>query len=86
MKTFQNWFSENYPNEKFPKGNINSQWFADHDIPTIAFCIRCGALMALPSALIDEKGRVFCSVCGELDKEEEVADKYTLDDLGNNWY
>ena len=86
MKTFQNWFSKNYPNEEFPKGNINGQWFVDHNIPMIVSCTCCGATMASPSALIDNEGQVFCSQCGEPQEEEEISDKYTLSDLGNNWY
>lgn len=86
MKTFQNWFTKNYPNEEFPKGNINGQWFADHAIPMIVTCTCCEMTMAAPSALINDEGQIFCSGCGELEENKEVVDKYTLDDLGNNWY
>ena len=65
MKTFQNWFSENYPNEEFPKGDINGQWFVDHSIPMIVRCSCCETTMASPSALIDDEGQVFCSSCRE---------------------
>ena len=85
MKTFRDWFSENYPKEELPNGSVSGKWFVDHDIPMIVSCTCCGMTMASPSALIDSEGQVFCSDCGELD-EEEVADKYTLSDLGNNWY
>lgn len=87
MKTFQNWFKENYPNEDFPTGNINGQWFGDHGLPMIVACTCCEMTMALPSALIDEECQIFCPSCAKVDEEEEeVVDKYTLDDLGRNWY
>ena len=72
MKTFQNWFSENYPNEEFPKGNINGKWFVDHNIPMIVSCTYCGATMALPSALIDNEGQVFVLSVENLRKKKKL--------------
>lgn len=63
MKTFAEWFKENY-NEELPTGSINGSWFADHGLPMIVECSCCTTTMALPSAVIDDEGYVFCSTCG----------------------
>lgn len=63
MKTFQEWFKENY-NEDLPAGSINGEWFAKHDLPMIVECTCCGSTMALPSALISDDDYVYCSTCG----------------------
>ena len=62
MKTFEQWFEENY-NEKMPTGNINAEWFFDRDLPMIVECRNCCTTMALPSAMIDDDGYIYCSNC-----------------------
>ncbi len=71
MITFRNWFEKNYPNEKYPTGNVDGQWFADHDIPMIVSCTCCEMTMVVISALVDNEGQVFCSGCGELEEDGE---------------
>lgn len=63
MKTFEEWFNENY-NEELPTGHINGEWFAEHELPMIVECSCCATTMALPAAMVDEEGYVFCSCCG----------------------
>lgn len=62
MKTFEQWFKENY-NEEMPTGNINGAWFAERGLPMIVECTCCGTTMALPSAMIDDDDYIFCSNC-----------------------
>jgi len=71
MITFRDWFEKNYPNEKYPTGNVDGQWFADHDIPMIVSCTCCEMTMLVTSALVDNENQVFCSDCGELGEDEE---------------
>jgi hypothetical protein len=52
-------------NIEMPQGEINGKWFADNGLPMIVECACCGMTMALPSAMIDEEGRIFCSQCAE---------------------
>lgn len=63
MKTFKEWFEENYK-EPMPTGSINAEWFFDRDLPMIVECACCCMTMALPSALIDDEGYTVCSSCG----------------------
>lgn len=63
MKTFEEWFKENY-NEDLPADSINAGWFFDRNLPMIVECACCGMTMALPSALIDDEGYTVCSSCG----------------------
>lgn len=59
--------AEQYIKEEFdiemPKGNINGSWFAENNLPMIVSCTCCGSTMALPSAMIDEDGHIYCSSC-----------------------
>lgn len=59
--------AEQYIKEEFdiemPKGTINSSWFTENNLPMIVSCTCCGSTMALPSAMIDEDGHIYCSSC-----------------------
>lgn len=63
MKTFKQWLKDKY-NEEMPKGTVNAEWFFERGLPMIVECACCEMTMALPSALIDDNGKVYCSDCG----------------------
>ena len=63
MKTFEQWLKENRHCE-MPKGTVNAEWFIEHGLPMIVECSCCTMTMALPNALIDDEGCVYCSTCG----------------------
>lgn len=63
MKTFEQWLKENR-NCEMPKGTISAEWFIERGLPMIVECSCCQMTMALPSALIDDEGCVYCSTCG----------------------
>ena len=65
MKTFKEWFEANYPEEKYPEGSINGNWFYSHDLPMVIQCTNCGMTMALPSALVNKEGNCYCSECAK---------------------
>lgn len=62
MKTAEQYLKEKM-NIEMPKGEINSKWFADNGLPMVVSCTCCGSTMALPSAMVDEDGQVYCSQC-----------------------
>ena len=62
MRTAEKYIKEEMGIE-FPKGNISGSWFAEHGLPMIVSCTCCESTMALPSAMIDEDGRIYCSSC-----------------------
>jgi formylmethanofuran dehydrogenase subunit E len=64
MRTAETYLKEEM-NIEMPQGEINGKWFADKGLPMIVECACCGMTMALPSAMIDEEGRIFCSQCAE---------------------
>lgn len=64
MKTAEQYIKDKF-NIEMPKDKINGQWFADNGLPMVVECCCCGTTMALPSAMIDEKGNIFCSQCAE---------------------
>jgi hypothetical protein len=61
MKKFKDWFEENH--EGFPEGNISGEWFVEHNLPMIVECRCCTTTMALPNAMIDEEGYLYCTSC-----------------------
>lgn len=63
MQTFKDWFEENYK-EEYPKGNIDGNWFDKRHLPVKVHCTCCYMTMALPNALIDEEGNIYCTSCG----------------------
>jgi hypothetical protein len=64
MRTAETYLKEEM-NIEMPQGEINGQWFAENGLPMIVECTCCGMTMALPSAMIDEEGQIFCSQCAE---------------------
>ena len=62
MKTFEQWFNERY-SKKLPKGNLDSWWFIEHNLPMVVQCVCCEMTMALPSAFIDEDNSTYCADC-----------------------
>lgn len=63
MKTFKEWFEECFPDEEFPTGVVNGEWFQSHGLPMVVCCYACTTSMVLFSAHIDDEGRIFCSDC-----------------------
>lgn len=64
MRTAKTWIFEELGIE-MPKGNISASWFAENGLPMIVECACCKMTMALPYAMIDDEGTVFCSSCAE---------------------
>ena len=48
---------------KMPKGNISGSWFAENRLSMIVRCACCDTSMALPSAMIDDDGTIYCPSC-----------------------
>ena len=82
MRNFKQWFTERFPKENLPS-SMSGKWFAEHGLPMIVSCTCCTSTMALPNAMIDEDGQIYCSSCAEGEGEE---DSYSIEDLGPNWY
>ena len=64
MRTAETYLKEEM-NIEMPKGEINGSWFAENDLPMIVCCTCCDTSMALPSAMIDDDGTIYCSSCAE---------------------
>lgn len=64
MRTAETYLKEEM-NIEMPQGEINGKWFAENGLPMIVECTCCGMTMALPSAMIDEEGQIFCLQCAE---------------------
>ena len=62
LRTIQEYLKEEM-NITMPDGDINGQWFSDNHLLMIVSCCDCGTTMALPSAMIDNKGNIFCHSC-----------------------
>ena len=62
MRTFEQWLKDEKGIE-MPKGEVNGQWFAEHKLPMIVQCTCCYSTMALPSAMIDNDGSIYCPSC-----------------------
>lgn len=71
MKTFEQWFRENRRAE-VPKGNIDEGWFIERGLHMIVECCCCGMSMALPNAMIDDEGNIYCASCVSDDSETET--------------
>jgi hypothetical protein len=48
---------------EMPKDNIPGSWFAENALPMVVSCTCCGMTMALPSAMVDDDGTIYCSSC-----------------------
>ena len=62
MRTAERYIFEEMGVE-MPKGEINGYWFAENHLPMIVECSYCGMTMALPSAMIDDDGTIYCHSC-----------------------
>jgi len=62
MKTVNEWLRENGCGEIPAKAD--GKWFAKHNLPMIIACKCCGMTMAMPNALVDDKGYTYCRDCG----------------------
>ena len=56
------WIKEEL-NIEMPMGRIDGKWFIDNNLPMIAKCTCCEAIMILPNALINDEGEIFCQNC-----------------------
>ena len=65
MKTAENYIRENLGIDYPKSGSINGSWFAENGLPMIVECTCCRMTMALPSAMVDENGHIYCSSCAE---------------------
>jgi len=64
MRTAEKWIFEEMGVE-MPKGRINGEWFVEHNLPMIVQCTCCQMTMALPSAMINDDGTIFCHSCAD---------------------
>lgn len=64
LRTAEQYIKEELDIE-MPKGTINGSWFAENNLPMIVSCTYCSSTMALPSAMIDEDGTIYCSSCAD---------------------
>lgn len=62
MKTFEQWLKDERGME-MPQGEISGAWFAQQKLPMIVQCSCCHSTMALPSAVIDTDGSIYCPSC-----------------------
>ena len=62
MRTAETYIFEEMGVE-MPKDNIPGSWFAEHHLPMIVRCTCCDTSMALPSAMIDDDGTIYCPSC-----------------------
>lgn len=50
---------------EMPREEISGAWFEENGLPMIVSCQCCHTTMALPSAMIDEDGNIFCKNCAD---------------------
>lgn len=62
MKTFEQWLKDERGIE-MPQGEISGDWFAKNGLPMVVKCTHCWSTMALPSAMVDKDGFVYCPSC-----------------------
>ena len=66
MRNFVTYWDEENPDDKFPRTeSVSGEWFAERRLPMIVACTCCEMTMALPSAMVDDDGYIFCSSCSE---------------------
>lgn len=64
LRTAEKWIFEEMGVE-MPKGRIDGEWFVEHNLPMIVQCTCCQMTMALPSAMINDDGTIFCHSCAD---------------------
>ena len=64
MRTAEKYIFEEMGIE-MPKGKIDESWFLGNDFPMIVECSCCGTTMALPSAMVDDNGMIYCPSCAD---------------------
>lgn len=62
FRTSRQWIKEEL-NVEMPMDCIEGKWFIDNNLPMIAKCTCCEAIMILPNALINDEGEIFCQDC-----------------------
>lgn len=62
MRTAEVYLKEEM-NIEFPKGNVPGSWFEENSLSMVVSCCCCGMTLALPSAMIDDDGNIYCSSC-----------------------
>lgn len=62
MRTAERYIFEEMGVE-MPNGEISGSWFAENALPMIVECSCCGMTMALPSAMVDSDGTIYCHSC-----------------------
>ena len=79
MRTAETWIFEEMGVE-MPKDNIPGSWFAENALPMIVRCTCCDTSMALPSAMIDDDGTIYCPFCAEgCDEPADIDDDCGFD-------
>lgn len=62
IRTAKQWIKEEL-NIEMPSDTINVEWFANNNLPMIVRCTCCEMSMALPSAMVNDEGEIFCPSC-----------------------
>ena len=62
MRDAKTWIKEELGFE-MPEGQVSGDWFVKHGLPMIVRCTCCQSTMALPSAMIDDEGHMYCPSC-----------------------
>lgn len=63
-RTAKQWIKEEL-NIEMPNGDISGEWFTENNLPMIVKCTCCEMSMALPSAMINNEGEIFCPDCAK---------------------
>lgn len=62
VRTAKQWIKE-VLNIEMPSDTISGEWFANNHLPMIVRCTCCEMSMALPSAMVNDEGEIFCLSC-----------------------
>lgn len=66
VRNFIDYWNDENPDDKFPETpTVNGTWFSERGLPMVVACTCCQMTMALPSAVIDDDGNVYCPQCAE---------------------
>ena len=65
---------------EMPKGEINSSWFDENNLPMTVKCSCCGMTMATPTAMVDDDGNCYCPFCScEFDEPTDIDSDFGFD-------